>query len=184
MDNQVTEKESLIAYKIIEIMNLLDINTNADNAETPVRIAKMLNRELFYARNQHAPTDWKVTTFGNPGGSEEPIHVKDIKFYSTCEHHWLPFFGLCDIEYVPGDNILGLSKFPRIVEHICKQPQVQERLVRDIGELLVDILKPKYLKVVLRDVRHLCVEMRGARQECLTTTKYEYKKGGNYNDSK
>lgn len=169
----LNEKEALIANKILEIMQLLNIEDTSDNSETPARVALMLNRELFSNVNQkELPFD--VTVFENPSDSRQLIKIKDIPFYSMCEHHWMPFFGKCDIEYIAGDVILGLSKFPRVVDFFSRQPQVQERLTEDIGMFLSSVLKPVQLKVTLHDVTHTCVTMRGIKSDCTTDTVFNY----------
>lgn len=169
--------ETTIIQNIKEIMSVLGIQETDDNKDTPQRIARMLNRELFRNRNDFniSELDNKMTTFENPQKSPQPIKVKNIKFHSVCAHHWLPFFGECDIEYIPSDKILGLSKFPRVVEYFSKRPQVQEGLTKEIGEYLVKKLKPKYLKVTMRDVTHTCVSVRGVEAECETDTLYEFR---------
>lgn len=168
--------EYRIADHIREVMRLLDIKTTDDSVETPARIAKMLNRELF--ANRHGgglkELENKMTTFNNPNINGTPIIMKNIKFNSTCEHHWLPFYGYCDIECIAGSRILGASKFARVVKHFSKKPQVQERLTREIGEFLVSILRPQYLKVTLRDVHHTCIEVRGIEADCEMDTSWEW----------
>jgi GTP cyclohydrolase I len=169
-------KQSSIEWHIKKIMEELDIKETDDNYQTPARIAKMLSLELFKNVNK-IPMKCDITLFDNPNKTIDcPVIVKDIKFYSTCEHHWLPFFGLADVEYAPGEKIIGLSKIPRIVKFFSKQPQVQERLTSDIGKFLVESLSPKYLKVTLHDVTHTCVQIRGAEAECKTDTIYEYRR--------
>lgn len=93
----------------------------------------------------------------------EIILVKDIDFYSLCEHHLLPFFGTCHIAYIPGGKIIGLSKIPRLVEVFSRRLQVQERLTVQIAQYLEEVLEPKGVAVVM-DGFHLCVAMRGAKK--------------------
>lgn len=173
------EKFLQVKHKVAEIMKILDIGVHAGNYETPDRIAKMYCLEVF--KNRHGDTkelDSSMTTFSDPNDGECPVSVKGIKFVSFCEHHWLPFMGYVDITYVPKYRILGLSKFPRIVEWFSKKPQLQERLTKEIGDYLVELLQPKELKIVIRDVRHTCVEARGVEAECSTDTVYNYKEVG------
>ena len=82
----------------------------------------------------------------------------------------LPFFGFVDIVYTPRETILGLSKFNRIVKYFSRKPQVQERLTEEIAEYIFKVLQPENVKVVLRDCRHMCMEMRGVNQPSNTTT--------------
>lgn len=164
-----------IALNIREIMALLDIEINDSNRETPKRIAKMLDEEIFANRSDSKGTLMKIikqmTTFTNPQhGGAQPIEIKDIPFSSTCEHHWMPFMGKCSIMYVPDKKILGLSKFPRVVKFFSKKPQVQERLTQEILDFLQTVLEPKELVVRLYDVKHTCVSVRGIEAECSTDT--------------
>ena len=96
--------------------------------------------------------------------SGEMVIVKDIAFYSLCEHHMLPFFGKAHVAYIPGKHIVGLSKIPRLVEAFARRLQVQERLTVQIAETLFKQLKPRGVGVVL-EAQHLCVNMRGVRNE-------------------
>jgi len=91
------------------------------------------------------------------------IVVKDIDFYSICEHHLLPFFGKCHIAYIPNKKIIGFSKIPKIVEHFSKRLQVQERLSQQIADTLNNILHPLGVAVVC-EAQHLCMTMRGTEK--------------------
>ena len=91
------------------------------------------------------------------------VIVKDIPFYSMCEHHLLPFFGKAHIAYIPSDNkIIGLSKLARIVDNFAKKPQVQERLTSDVADFLNENIQPKGVAVIM-EAEHMCMTMRGAR---------------------
>lgn len=101
---------------------------------------------------------------------DEMVIVKDIDFYSMCEHHLLPFYGKVHIAYVPDGKIIGLSKLPRIVDVFARRLQVQERLTQEIADTLDDILKPKGIAVVAEGY-HMCMMMRGVeKQNSITTT--------------
>ncbi|MCH8029375.1 MAG: GTP cyclohydrolase I FolE [Candidatus Dadabacteria bacterium] len=94
---------------------------------------------------------------------DEMVIVRDIEYYSLCEHHLLPFFGKCHVAYVPNGKIIGLSKIPRIVEMFSMRLQVQERMTKQIAVLLNDALNPKGVAVVVEGY-HLCVAMRGVKK--------------------
>ncbi len=89
--------------------------------------------------------------------------IRDIQFYSMCEHHLVPFFGTASVGYIPSQKIIGLSKIARALDILCKRPQVQERLTHQLKESLVKALQPKAL-VVQIEAEHLCMAMRGVKK--------------------
>jgi len=155
-------------YKIFEssikgIIECLDQDHSRDGLkETPARYLKMLNQFLN-------PEPFKFTTFIEPG-SDEMVIVHDIPFYSLCEHHLIPFFGVGHIAYIPQNNkIVGLSKIPRVLDMFSRRLQNQERISKQVAEYLMEHLQPAGVAVVLK-ARHLCVEMRGVEKPGTFTT--------------
>ena len=98
-----------------------------------------------------------------PADQDEMIVVKDITFYSMCEHHLLPFFGKAHVAYIPKGKIVGISKLPRMVELFARRLQIQERLTHEIASTLMNVLNPIGVAVVI-EARHLCMEMRGIKK--------------------
>ena len=95
---------------------------------------------------------------------DEMVVVKDIEFYSMCEHHMLPFFGTMHVAYLPNNKLIGLSKIPRIVDMFARRLQLQERLTHQVAETLQDVLKPKGVGVIC-EARHFCMMMRGVEKQ-------------------
>ncbi len=95
---------------------------------------------------------------------DEMVIVRDVEFYSLCEHHMLPFFGRAHVAYIPNGKVVGLSKIPRLVEMFARRLQVQERLTNDVAQTLEEVLRPKGVAVVVESI-HLCMMMRGVSQQ-------------------
>lgn len=134
--------------------------------DTPKRVYKSYCK-LFGGYNQDPKK--LITVFDNEG-YDEMIIAKDIDFYSTCEHHLLPFTGKAYIGYIPNDKIIGLSKLPRLVEIFSRRMQNQERLTKQIADTLNEMLRPRGVGVVIK-AEHLCMKARGVeKQNCEIST--------------
>ena len=149
---------------------LTDLGEDADRdglQETPVRVAKAL-QALTRGYHQDPKAVLRAATFEDD--YSQMVIVKDIEFYSLCEHHMLPFFGKVHIAYIPNGHITGLSKLARIVDIFSRRLQVQERLTRQIKDCIEEALHPLGVMVVI-EARHLCMQMRGVqKQNAITTT--------------
>lgn len=100
--------------------------------------------------------------------NDEMVVVKDIEFYSQCEHHLLPIIGKVHVAYIPNGKVVGLSKIPRVIDIFARRLQIQEQLTEQICDALNEHLKPKGVAVIV-DARHMCMEMRGVEKICSTT---------------
>jgi len=100
---------------------------------------------------------------------DEMVIVKDIEFFSLCEHHLLPFFGKIHVAYLPKDKVIGLSKIPRVVDMFARRLQVQERLTQQVAEAIQQVLEPKGVGVIC-EARHFCMMMRGVEKQHSATT--------------
>jgi GTP cyclohydrolase I len=134
--------------------------------DTPKRVAKSF--ETLYGGYEKDPKD-HITVFDGED-YDEMIICRDIDFYSTCEHHMLPFFGKAYVGYLPNKKIIGISKIPRIIEIYARRLQNQERMTMQIAKSINDLLKPKGVGVVIK-AQHLCMLSRGVeRQNAVITT--------------
>lgn len=129
--------------------------------KTPMRVARAL-REITSGYGADINKVFNGAFF--KADYREMVIVKDIAFYSLCEHHMLPFFGKAHVAYIPNGRIVGLSKIPRLVEAFARRLQVQERLTEEIAGTLYKVLKPRGVGVVM-EAEHLCVSMRGVKNE-------------------
>ncbi len=128
--------------------------------DTPKRVAKMY-AEVFSGLKED-PKEYFKTVFYE--GHEELVLVKDIPFYSMCEHHLVPFFGKAHIAYIPRDGVVtGLSKLARAVETVAKRPQLQERITSTIADSMMETLNPHGVFVMV-EAEHLCMTMRGVKK--------------------
>ncbi len=151
-----------IEAAVAEILEALGEDPQRDGLlRTPARVAKMY-AEVFAGLREDPEHHLKVQF---EAGHDEMVMVKDIPFYSMCEHHLLPFHGQAHVAYVPGEHgkITGLSKLARLVEAYARRPQVQERLTSQVADDLMQTLDPRGALVVI-EAEHLCMSMRGVQK--------------------
>lgn len=165
---EIQERTDRLAELSRQILTELGEDADRDGLqETPVRVAKAL-QALTRGYHQDPKAVLRAATFEDD--YSQMVIVKDIEFYSLCEHHMLPFFGKVHIAYIPNGHITGLSKLARIVDIFSRRLQVQERLTRQIKDCIEEALHPLGVMVVI-EARHLCMQMRGVqKQNAITTT--------------
>ena len=165
LNDEVTQK---LMYHYKEILALLGEDPEREGLlKTPERVAKAF--QFFTSGNKQKPEEIIKSAMFNED-YRQMIIVKDIDFYSLCEHHMLPFFGKAHIAYIPNGQITGLSKIPRIVDIFARRLQVQERLTTQIKSCIQDTLNPLGVMVVV-EAQHMCMQMRGVeKQNSITTT--------------
>lgn len=167
--NEKELKQAQIEAHFESILYLLEIPITESTKGTAKRMAKMYMNEVFLNRNNFNIDELnaKMKTFPNEQrGREELIIIKDVPFFSMCEHHFMPFQGKITVGYVPNKEIVGLSKIPRVVKYFSKQPQLQERLVNDIADYLYELLNCEALFVLATETTHTCVQARGVETYC------------------
>jgi GTP cyclohydrolase IA len=145
-----------------EFLTALGIDLDAGGLrETPARMVRAYT-ELFESET------FRLTTFPNDEGYDELVLARGIPFRTVCEHHMLPFFGVAQVGYLPGERIVGLSKLARVVQHYAARPQTQERLTKQVANCLATRLHPRGAGVVL-EAEHTCMTLRGVQARGSTT---------------
>ncbi|MBP1638362.1 MAG: cyclohydrolase, partial [Bacteroidetes bacterium] len=162
------EKTKLLAEKYREALAILGEDTQREGlVKTPERMAKAM-QFFMQGYNQDPEAILRSAIFTED--YRQMVIVKDIDFYSMCEHHLLPFFGKAHVAYIPDKKITGLSKIARVVDVYARRLQVQERLTTQIKECIQNTLNPMGVMVII-EAQHLCMQMRGAqKQHSITTT--------------
>jgi GTP cyclohydrolase I len=161
-DDDATNGDDSLAYHVREFLKDLGEDPDREGLErTPTRVAKAFRYLTSgYGKDVHEVLNEALFT----EEYDQMVVVKDIDFYSMCEHHLLPFLGKCHVAYMPGRKIVGLSKIPRLVEMFARRLQVQERLTTQIAQTLNEVLQPRGVAVVM-EALHLCMLMRGVEKQ-------------------
>ena len=135
--------------------------------KTPERVAESWE---FFSRGYRQKLGEIINHAIFDEDAKDMVVVRDVEFFSLCEHHLLPFFGKAHVGYIPDGKVIGLSKIPRVIDMFSRRLQVQERLTRQIAETIQDVLDPIGVAVVMEG-RHMCMQMRGVeKQNCLAST--------------
>lgn len=165
----------------VETVGLADVSTQDIYRELLSRLGEDPDRDGLFKTPDRMAKSMAFLTRGYAQNVSEVLHealfdvdydemviVKEIEFYSMCEHHMLPFFGKAHVAYVPHGKVIGLSKIPRLVDVFARRLQVQERLTRQIAEAVTDAIHPQGVGVIL-EASHLCMMMRGVEKQHSTT---------------
>lgn len=175
VNSQVSSNREKIEAHVKEILKLIGEDVEREGLiETPARVTRMY--EEIFSGYEVEPREVLGVMFDE--NHEEPVIVKDIVYYSMCEHHMAPFFGKVHIGYLPSGKVVGLSKLARLVDVITRKLQVQERITADLANVLVEELAPHGVIVVVEG-EHLCMCSRGVKktgsQTITTATRGQYK---------
>jgi GTP cyclohydrolase I len=159
-NDNVDRNRERIEEHVREILRLIGEDVEREGLlETPARVTRMY--EEIFAGYSVDPREVMGVTFDE--NHQELVIIKDIVYYSQCEHHMAPFFGKIHIGYLPSGKIAGLSKFARLVEAVTRRLQVQERITSEIADILVEVLDPQGVMVVV-DGEHMCMCSRGIKK--------------------
>jgi GTP cyclohydrolase I len=160
INTRVSRNREQIEHHIREILKLIGEDVNREGLlETPARVTRMY--EEIFGGYEVDPRDVLGVSFDEK--HEELVIVKDIVYYSQCEHHMAPFFGKAHIGYIPSGKIAGLSKLARLVEAVTRRLQVQERITSQIADIMEEVLQPHGVMVVVEG-EHLCMCARGVKK--------------------
>ena len=143
---------------------LKEIGENPDReglVRTPSRVAKSWE---FFSKGYNQNLEDIINNAIFEEDAKDMVIVRDVEFFSLCEHHLLPFFGKAHVGYIPNGKVIGLSKIPRIIDMFSRRLQVQERLTHQVAEVLQDMLNPIGVAVVMEG-RHMCMQMRGVEKQ-------------------
>ena len=161
------ESEKTFEQAVRNMMRYVGENPDREGLEdTPKRVRKAYEF-IFGGYKQDAKEILRSALFTS--SNDEMVLIKDIEFYSTCEHHLLPIIGRAHVAYIPNGKVVGLSKIPRVVDVFARRMQIQEQLTEQIADAIMETIAPKGVGVVLQ-ARHMCMEMRGVEKINSTTT--------------
>jgi len=165
---ETIKKKEEIAFHYSKILELLGEDITREGLiKTPDRIAKAL---MFLTKGYEQDPDKILSSAVFIEDYKQMVIVKDIDFFSMCEHHVLPFFGKAHVAYIPDKTVVGLSKIPRIVDVFARRLQIQERMTTQIKDCIQQTLNPLGVMVVI-EAQHLCMQMRGVeKQNSITMT--------------
>jgi len=160
------EKQQEFEATVTKILELLGEDTQREGLlKTPSRVAKALT---FLTEGYHQDPKEILNQALFTSSNDEMVLVRDIEFYSMCEHHMLPIIGRAHVAYIPDGKVVGLSKIPRIVNVFARRLQIQEQMTEQIADAISETIRPKGVAVVLH-ARHMCMEMRGVQKINSTT---------------
>ncbi len=162
------ETSQAIAHHVSEILKLIGEDTTREGLKkTPLRVANSLQ---FFTQGSHKENSVEelLSSALFTNAYEEMVIVKNIEFYSLCEHHLLPFYGHVHVAYIPNGKIIGLSKIPRVIEVYARRLQIQEQLTIQIRDAIQNHLNPKGVAVVI-EAHHMCMMIRGVQKHQSTT---------------
>jgi GTP cyclohydrolase I len=163
---KVMTKEQEFEQAVTKILELLGEDPNREGLiKTPKRVTKALQflTEGYHQNPKEILNEALFTT-----SNDEMVLVRDIEFYSMCEHHILPIIGRVHVAYIPNGKVVGLSKIPRIVNVFARRLQIQEQMTEQIADAILETIQPKGVAVVVH-ARHMCMEMRGVQKINSTT---------------
>jgi GTP cyclohydrolase I len=165
----VSETCEILSSYYKKIIQLLGENPEREGLlKTPARVAKAM--QFLTGGYNEDPGEILSSAMFREEGYKQMVIVKDIDFFSLCEHHMLPFFGKAHVAYIPNKYITGLSKIPRVVDVFARRLQIQERMTLEIKDCIQKTLNPLGVMVVI-EAQHMCMQMRGvAKQNSFTTT--------------
>jgi GTP cyclohydrolase I len=162
LHDSTSKNEHAIAAHVREIIRLVGEDTEREGLrKTPERYEKALK---FLTSGYHQNVDHVLNGAAFSVTYDEMVVVKDIEFFSLCEHHLLPFFGKAHVAYLPSKKVIGLSKVARLVNMFARRLQIQERMTSQIAEAIKDKIAPQGVGVII-EARHLCMQMRGVEKQ-------------------